>query len=897
MIENDINETTSPTSYNNINNMNRATSLYTRVNENVARKRGKMILSANQSSRCQTDDCDINASTTPISCITTIRGELPANKESEQCAHIANLQRQKRIAIVSDLTPTSVNNSSLTLNIRSQNALQSYNNIDTNEENTRQNGLSASGQERKTIKRKSFSHQRTSVLQSLARNINDTVQDVEDVETEAVEVHHPDYWDIGDPTYECGYCEAQMWYEERARKDRSSSDPEFSICCMKGKVQLPKLRDPPPLLWELLSNKHPLSKHFIDNIRSYNMMFSFTSMGGRIDTSVNQGQGPYCFKMGGQNVHLIGSLLPSETARPKFCQLYIFDTEEEINNRKNVVSFGRPEQFSDELIALLQGMIDQHNRLAKTFRMARDRFQSAECGEVKLRLIGGRKTDGRTYNLPTASGIAALIVGDITDAIDQRDIILETQNGTLKRISELHPSYLALQYPLLFPFGEDGFRLGIDHRLTNKASTSKTTSKRNKLTMRELFAYRIQDRSGERTTFLIAGKVYQQFLVDGYMMVESQQLSYIRNNQQSLRSESYKNLADAVGRGAIDPSSIGCRIIIPPSFTPGYSYLRENYQDTMVICKWTGYPDLFITFTCNPKWPEITRFVKKRGLRPEDRPDILCRVFSIKLNELIKDLKERHIFGRPRGVVYTIEFQKRGLPHAHIILFLNSGDKLLEVDDIDNIISAEIPDPAENPELHEAVTEYMMHGPCGKHFPRSPCMDRGQCTKHFPRQFNQRTTIDEDGYPVYRRRKNGITVVKKGEKLHNGFVVPYNPKLLLKYRAHINVEWCNQSRSIKYLFKYINKGYDRVTLQSSHMRQNADDPEKIDEIKRFYDCRYISACEASWRIFAFDTHYRTPPVQRLSFHLPNEQSVVFNDDDPIDSVIQRPLIEKTMFLA
>ncbi|XP_074305621.1 uncharacterized protein LOC141640840 [Silene latifolia] len=81
------------------------------------------------------------------------------------------------------------------------------------------------------------------------------------------------------------------------------------------------------------------------------------------------------------------------------------------------------------------------------------------------------------------------------------------------------------------------------------------------------------------------------------------------------------------------------------------------------------------------------------------------------------------------------------------------------------------------------------------------------------------------------------------------------------------------------------------------MRQNVDDPEKIDEIKRFYDCRYISSCEAAWRIFAFDTHYRTPPVQRLSFHLPNEQSVVFNDDDPIDSVIQRPLIEKTMFLA
>ncbi|XP_074297343.1 uncharacterized protein LOC141628055 [Silene latifolia] len=435
-----------------------------------------------------------------------------------------------------------------------------------------------------------------------------------------------------------------------------------------------------------------------------------------------------------------------------------------------------------------------------------------------------------------ASEVAALIVGDIDETLEKRDIIIETRSGRLQRISELHPSYLSLQYPLLFPFGEDGYRLGIKHSEKSISKSSKGENARNQLTLREFFAFRIQDRplDKEPSTLLSSGKAFQQFLVDGYMMVESQRLSFIRYNQPKLRSESFKILADSVARGETEPSSSGSRIIVPPSFLGGRSYLKANYQDTMVICKWCGYPDLFITFTCNPKWPEITRFLKKKGLRSEDRPDILDRVFKIKLQELMKDLKERHIFGRTRGVVYTIEFQKRGLPHAHILLFLHRDDKFPEVADVDKLICAEIPDPATDPVLYEAVKEYMIHGPCGDGYPQSPCMVDSNCSRHFPKKFNDRTIVDSEGYPRYRRRKNGREVEKGGKLLDNSFVVPYNTTLLLKYRAHINVEWCNQAR--------------------------------------------------------------TPPVERLDFHLPNEQRVVFNDEDHINTVLERDNINKTMFL-
>ncbi|KAK9724272.1 hypothetical protein RND81_05G060200 [Saponaria officinalis] len=628
------------------------------------------------------------------------------------------------------------------------------------------------------------------------------------------------------------------------------------------------------------------------------MMFSFTSMGGKIDRSINQGRGPYTFKMGGQNVHLIGSLLPMDENPPKFAQLYIYDTNEEVQNRKTAVGSSNQQQFLDDLIRSLKEMIDQHNPLAATFRMARDRLALDNSGDVKMRLINHRDTDGRTYNLPTASEVAALVVGDIGITLEKRDIIIEKQCGTLNRISELHPSYLALQYPLLFPYGEDGFRLGITHSETSlRASTS--TNPCYKLTMREWFAYRIQDRPStiEAPTLLLAGRLFQQFCVDGYTAIESGRLSYLRFNQKKLRTEKYKNLSNVVDNGDTDPSSVGGRIILPSKFLGCDGYMRENYHDTMAICRWTGYPDLFITFTCNPKWPEITRFVQQRGIKPEDRPDILCRIFKIKLQRLMKDLKFCHLFGRTRGVVYTIEFQKRGLPHAHILLFLHRENKFPEVADVDRVISAEIPDPEQNPELYEVVKEFMIHGPCGNANRRSPCMIGNQCSKHFPKKFQDRTTVNGEGYPIYMRRDNGFIVEKNGVELDNRFVVPYNPTLLLKYRAHINVEWCNQSRSIKYLFKYINKGYDRVTVLSSHNRANEQNPNQVDEIQNYYDCRYISSCEAVWRIFGFEIHYRTPPVERLSFHLPDEQSVLFNDNEFIDAVVEKPLIDRTMFLS
>ncbi|XP_013594703.1 PREDICTED: ATP-dependent DNA helicase RRM3-like [Brassica oleracea var. oleracea] len=163
----------------------------------------------------------------------------------------------------------------------------------------------------------------------------------------------------------------------------------------------------------------------------------------------------------------------------------------------------------------------------------------------------------------------------------------------------------------------------------------------------------------------------------------------------------------------------------------------------------------------------------------------------------------------------------------------------------------------------------------------------------FPKPLNIRTSIDTNGFPAYMRRLDGRFIEKNGIRLDNGHVVPYNRELMLRYCAHMNVEWCVQTRAVKYLFKYIHKGPD----YASAAMDREDEDGIIDEIKTYYDCIYITAYESSWRILAFPTHYRTTSVEKLGFHLPDQEMVYYDEDEPIESVLNKKTVNQSMFLA
>ncbi|XP_035845105.1 uncharacterized protein LOC110932942 [Helianthus annuus] len=707
-----------------------------------------------------------------------------------------------------------------------------------------------------------------------------------------------DYLDHGNQSLKCEMCDSLLWTDEGGKGRITLGKLTYSLCCGYGKVELPDLKEPSSIYKDLFANSNENSKYFLKNIRRYNSMFSFTSMGGKVDSSINSGRAPYVFRISGQNFHTLGGLVPAPGKQPKFSQLYIYDTENEVSNRNKLFSDSKNKsdlhlkQIDLHLIKFLKDFLDNNNQLVKSYRIARNHFNDNPNENFKLRIIYKRDLDGRTYNLPSSSEVAALIVGGIQQIVDHRDIVVESHTEGLQRISELHPSYLALQYPILFPNGDDGYRIDIPHR--DGISTLKKISP--KCTMREFFAYRIQDRSTSFSLILNARRLFQQFLVDAYTMIESERLNYIRFQQKHLRSESYTNLQKFKNEGKEDLSNTGVRLVLPSSFTGGSRYMQQNYLDAMAICKWFGYPDFFITVTCNPKWPEIIRYLRNTSIKQEDRPDIMCRLFKMKLDSIIKDLKDKKVLGALSAAVYTVEFQKRGLPHAHICIFLKPESKLLSVDHIDKFISAEIPDKIQDPALYALVSEFMIHGPCGNANPNCPCMVDNRCSKKFPKKFINETITDAEGFPVYRRRDNGNTIMKSKVQLDNRSVVPYNPLLLKRYQAHINVEWCNQAGSIKYLFKYINKGPDKASLVVSNGDGTDNEKTAKDEIKAYYDCRYVSACEASWRIFANEVHYRFPPVMRLPFHMEGQQNVVFGAEDDIEEVLDKPSVSSSIFL-
>ena len=119
-----------------------------------------------------------------------------------------------------------------------------------------------------------------------------------------------------------------------------------------------------------------------------------------------------------------------------------------------------------EIIEVLMKILDEVNPYVKNFRSAGERFNTNPQEAFHMRIISDRLKDGRTYNTPTTSEVAALIPRDFNLDMDKRDIVLQKHSGKLMRINEIHSSYLALQYPLLFIYGEDGFRLGIQKGVT-----------------------------------------------------------------------------------------------------------------------------------------------------------------------------------------------------------------------------------------------------------------------------------------------------------------------------------------------------------------------------------------------------------------------------------------------
>jgi len=564
----------------------------------------------------------------------------------------------------------------------------------------------------------------------------------------------------------CFYCHALKFQKESP-----------GMCCSNGKVKLSSLVEPPEPLISYVSGNTALSKHFLGNIRKYNSSFQMTSFGAT--NIVSNTDFTPTFKVQEQVYHQIGLLLPIPDQDSKFLQIYFTgDEEEEIDQRCAVINGTRC-----EIISNLQRLFHQHNYLVKLFKVALDQMPS---DNYKVIIRADKTLSGeheRRFNAPTINEVAVVMVGT---EFDRRDIIIQRRNTNLQRVSETHRSYDALQYPILFWQGEDGYHFNVMqiNSVTGAAKTKKVSSM-------DYYAYRIMIRAQQSNHILKCRELFHQFIVDMYAKIESEWLLYIYLNQNKLRIEDYIHLRDAIANDG-NAANIGQMCILPASYTGSPRHMHEYAQDALTYVRRYGRPDLFITFTCNSAWSDIKDLLSP-GQSSHHRHDLIARVFKQKLMKLMDLIIKNRIYGEVQCWMYSIEWQKRGLPHAHILIWLK--EKIVPTQ-IDSVISAELPNQHEDPILFDVVCKNMIHGPCGALNMSSPCMKDSKCTKKYPRDLNGETQTGEDGYPKYRRRKpeNGgftttITVRNVDIDIDNRWIVPYSPILSKTFQAHINVEY------------------------------------------------------------------------------------------------------------
>jgi len=293
-----------------------------------------------------------------------------------------------------------------------------------------------------------------------------------------------------------------------------------------------------------------------------------------------------------------------------------------------------------------------------------------------------------------------------------RDIIIERLQHAgghrYQRISELNPSYFPLRYPFMFLYGEQGWHTSIPlanvdlarnpelmaYRQANLAPDVQVDEENEaenedvrrgvagslRVSQAQFYNYHLQRRQ-EFSPLQWAGRLLQEMIIDAWVCVESNRLQFQRSNQVKLRADLYSGLQDAMAGGVEDNvEQLGRQIILASSFIGGPRHMRQQYQDAMAICRHFGKPDFFVTFTCNPQWKEIQDTLYL-GQKAEDAPHIVSRVFHLKLHSLLDDLNKRDVLGKVKAFVYTIEFQKRGLPHAHILIILDDHHKITSVED------------------------------------------------------------------------------------------------------------------------------------------------------------------------------------------------------------------------
>ncbi|KAK1384288.1 hypothetical protein POM88_022023 [Heracleum sosnowskyi] len=261
-----------------------------------------------------------------------------------------------------------------------------------------------------------------------------------------------------------------------------------------------------------------------------------------------------------------------------------------------------------ELVDAVEGlirMLDEINELVQEFRTTRERFENNDLVDLKVELKISRSESGRENHICPSDEVVGVMVGSTSNTTPNRDIIIEPRMGKFQRVSYIHPKMMVLQYPLLFPKGEDGY-----HDQIPKESTDPENLKdSDMISIKTYYSYRFHVRDNETMTPRLGGRLFQQYMVDAFSTIEQTRLWWFRESQTILRNELYTHICDSVRNGDDNTSNVGKGVILPTGFVGSKRYMHQNFQDALAVCRHVGHPDVFLTMTTNPLWDEIQKMM------------------------------------------------------------------------------------------------------------------------------------------------------------------------------------------------------------------------------------------------------------------------------------------------
>uniref|UniRef100_A0A0M3IC53 ATP-dependent DNA helicase n=1 Tax=Ascaris lumbricoides TaxID=6252 RepID=A0A0M3IC53_ASCLU len=415
-----------------------------------------------------------------------------------------------------------------------------------------------------------------------------------------------------------------------------------------------------------------------------------------------------------------------------------------------------------------------------------------------------------------------------------------------------------LLFPMLLPYGQHFYTRGIpvaasegrkgrkradaaddDDDIDDNGDMDRGSKPRKFVTQREFPLYHYAYRASDSPHWLRAARrLAQQFVVYNHVCTESERLQWISDKCRSMRCDEASDLF----RKVVDENfakkgwKIGKVVVLPASYPGSPRNMQRCFEDSIALVGDVGRPNYFITFTTNPSWPEIKGMLRV-GERCVDQPMLVARVFHQYFSEFLNDVLKREVLGKVVGFAYNTEFQKRGLPHVHLLLCVDRSDQVLTPEDIDDVIQAYIPPPpAEGEEdgegkmeLRRLVLSHMIHRPCRNG--NFPCRTKeGLCSKGFPKAYNEHTSLAANGYALLKRPNDGTAELLQDGKtvVTNRDVVPYSRYFLKKFHTHINIEHCASIECVKYIFKYVFKGYDCAIIQMMTKRNREAITEDVD---------------------------------------------------------------------